>query len=206
MIALDIGLFVAGSVVGGATHYWFEVLLRQPKLRASGSSGGRMGEYWGTARSVTNDVRQLSFHVGLPRSMILGRKLRVEFGRRAVVRERARECRAMLVDDSGVNVCTLWWQQQEGQLVDACDIACGDTVSLRTFVWRPQGPATHNRADEYFAYQPMPGPIFEPRVDSAPRFTESMSFTIRISYQFGSKELLVPVKVTKGYDGTLQVQ
>jgi hypothetical protein len=119
-----------------------------------------------------------------------------------VPRDAARECRAALSDSSGRHVCVLWWDQQ-GTLSDVRDIACGEQANLQVFVMRlKDARQSHDMAEEYFAYQPARPPDREPRFDGAPRFTESMSFTIRISYQFGTRELRIPATMTRNHDGT----
>lgn len=144
-----------------------------------------------------NELRRLG--IILPETVILGKALRTDFGGQVIEREPARQCRARLMDESGMYICSLWWfdGQKPAEMVD---IKSGESANLIVFV------RNEKDSNQYFTYQPTSNLDPTPRTSGIPKFDKTMSFFVEVFYSYGSQKLRFPVTMRIGYDGSFYFQ
>lgn len=195
-LLLTLVTFVAGCLVGWFTNHWYAVRIRMPSLKITGSGAGvdpnRSG-YFCTNISVTNEPRALMLR--LPEIVILGKRLRREFGSQIIDRDPARQCQARLLDMSREHVCHLWWSNGTN-VSSELEIQSGEHVNILVFVRKDDD------SGEYFVYEPTSQSDFAPKTSNVARFDTTREFILEISYSYGSRKTEVLAKMTRNPDGS----
>src|SRR2546430_16427108 len=169
---MDIGIgiitFILGCLVGWFTNHWYSVNMRRPSLRHSGGGSGIDFEgsgYHFESVSVENQLRYLT--LGLPETIIFGKRLRTSFGNQIVERDPAGQCIANLFDESSKHICQLFWKVGE-KVCGTVEIRSGESAHLMLFVRKEDGSNT------YFAYRPTSQSNLAPTILNVPRFNSTM--------------------------------
>jgi hypothetical protein len=196
--ALSVLFLLIGCLIGWTSNHYYSIVVRRPLLVLSGGGGGSSigaEPFHFVFVTVRNELRQLGFQI--PETVILGFRIPVRFGRRRVLeRDPARQCTAHLVNKDGDYVCQLWWRKDDNMVTNIVDINSAEGVNLVIFVRRED-------SQEYLAYQPLSPDDLRPKTEQVPRYKATNTFTVRISYAFGSEHLDFSAQVKIKDDGLI---
>ena len=195
-IAISIVTFILGIVFGWFINHWYSVNMTIPKLSVNGGGGGKTPldpNLRSVHLSVENELRHLGIRI--PTTIILGKQLKTYFWNQVKKRDTARKCTANLLDENGKYICQLWWNKDK-EIATTMNIESGEKTNLIVFL-NKEGKSG------YFPYQPNSQIDPKPKLTRVPNFNEPNNFSITISYAYGSKSLILPIKVTFNYDGNV---
>ena len=182
--------FISGCLLGWLTNHWYAVNLRRPQLSTNGGGGGGVdlngSGYRFVSISIENNLRHIGFT--LPRTVILGRRIKTRFGRQLIARDPALSCAVNLLDEHGVYLTQLWWTSSTRSTLSQ-DIICGKPVTVIPFVRNQTDPS------QYYVYRPMSPRDSSPNTAEVAHFNKTTSFQIEVSYSYGSLHLRIPAQV-----------
>lgn len=194
----EILFFLLGCLFGWFTNHWYSVNMKRPNLVKNGEGHG--SSFFGSGYSfvtvnIQNELRR--FGVTLPKTVILGKSVKTDFGGLIIERDTARQCRATLLEKTGEQIQELFWFDGE-KAYEIIDIKSGETAHLVIFVRK-------ENVNQYLVYHPVSGTDFTPRTVNIPKFDKSMSFLIEVSYSYDSQKVRIPVRIKIEYDGSFNL-
>jgi hypothetical protein len=205
-IWVRVGFLIVGLLLGAPVGLGFGEFVRRPKLKANGSSGGGGPQYgYSNAMHFTNAPAFLG--VAGAQTIIFGRRVHGPFAvGLPISRHAATDCRAFLHDrETDEFVASLWWRVHRSGTIeyeDTVTLGTGESGELMLFARQDQD------ATEYFPFVPAPSanrpPNFETPAQSL-RFTESRTFTVKIMYGYGGRQVRkFPISVKRRLRGGLE--
>lgn len=196
LVSLLLGCFLSAFVA-----IWLDFLIKQPKLRRSGSGGGSNLD--GTKRNsltFSNEVGWFGIHI--PETRIFGVRIHPSL-RWGISFEKniARDCRAHLIlPETGEHIGQLWWQGPDGSVMETATIRSGDSASLIVF------SRLDDKSCQYFVYQPLDRTIGSTLIpDPLVRFSGTREFLLRITHSY-NKVFEVRLKIEQTHNRLLYLK